>query len=115
MFALTTKEIDVTSSAQNHLKAALAPQGIKALRLSILSGKGCGGHEYDLQPVTSAPEGHDSLKVDDDLTIFIPSKDVLKLFGSRIDYTTDDLGNTRIIIENPNEKGRCGCGLSVTF
>ncbi len=115
MFALTTKEIDVTASAQAHLKSALAPEGITALRLSILSGKGCGGNEYDLQPVREAPEGHDTLKLDDTLTIYIPSKDVLKLFGCRIDYATDDLGNTRIIIENPNEKGRCGCGLSVTF
>lgn len=115
MFGLTTKEINVTAAAQAHLERAAA--GHAGLRLSIRAGKGCGGNEYDLNLVNHNDEiqGDDILDVSDQLKIFIPKADVLKLFGCTIDFIEDTVGNRRIDISNPNEKGRCGCGLSVTF
>lgn len=115
-FALTTREINVTDVARTYLSDLQKGQGdAVGLRLAILSGKGCGGAEYDLDFVTAGPEGHEVLCVDDTLTIYIPVADVLNLFGTTIDYVTDALGNARLSITNPNEKGRCGCGESVVF
>lgn len=115
MFELTTKEITVTPSALAYLSKAA--EGAAGLRLSILGGKGCGGNEYDLQPVEKdgvcAEEA--ILSLGEGLKIFIPQKDVLKLFGTTIDYIEDDIGNRRLDISNPNETGRCGCGKSVHF
>lgn len=115
MFGLTTKEIMVTPDAEAHLTRVAA--NMRGLRLLILKGKGCGGNEYDLRPVMAHDDvtGDDELRVSDALTIFIPKADVLKLFGCTIDFAADALGNRKIEIINPNESGRCGCGLSVSF
>ncbi len=115
-FALTTKEIHVTDVARHYFRGVLAgaPSG-SGLRLSVRSGKGCGGSEYDLSIVPGALPGDECLQVEADLAIFIPVQDTLKLFGATIDYHTDAMGNARIDIRNPNEKGRCGCGESVVL
>ena len=115
MFGITTDEIKITDDAEAHLTKVVT--GLRGLRLMILAGKGCGGNEYDLRPVKLDDDvsGDDALNVSDALTIFIPKKDVLKLFGCTIDFVTDAVGNRKIEIINPNEKGRCGCGLSVSF
>lgn len=115
-FALTTREIQITDVARDYLHGVLAGQGEAAgLRLAVLAGKGCGGSEYDLSFVPTPHEGDQILHVDAVLQIFIPIKDTLKLFGTTIDYRTDALGNARLVIDNPNEKGRCGCGESVVL
>jgi iron-sulfur cluster assembly accessory protein len=115
MFGITTNEIKVTEAAEAHLPRAV--NGLRGLRLMILAGKGCGGNEYDLRPVKHDDDvsQDDALVVSNALTIYIPKKDVLKLFGCTIDFVTDAVGNRKIEIVNPNEKGRCGCGLSVSF
>ncbi len=115
MFGLTTKEVQVTDAARAHLKKVVGD--LAGLRLMILKGKGCGGNEYDLKGVTpdKVEPGDEKLEVEPGLTIFIPASDVLMLFGTTIDYVEDSVGNRRIEITNPNEKGRCGCGLSVSF
>ena len=115
MFGLTTKEVKVTDSATAHFKNVVS--GLAGLRLSILEGKGCGGNEYDLSGVLpdKIDPTDEKLVVDEGLTIFIPKTDVFKLFGSTIDFVEDGVGNKKIEITNPNEKGKCGCGLSVSF
>jgi iron-sulfur cluster assembly protein len=116
-FGLTTNEIKVTDAAREYLTGLVVTHGGGAagLRLAILAGKGCGGAEYDLNITQNPPSTHETLKVSENLTIYIPAADVLKLFGTTIDYHTDALGNTHLSITNPNEKGRCGCGESVVF
>lgn len=115
-FALTTNEIKVTDAARDYLHGLLKDKGAgTGLRLAVLAGKGCGGSEYDLSLAAAPQPGDETLAVDDALKIFIPMKDTLKLFGTTIDYRTDEMGNARLIIDNPNEKGRCGCGESVVL
>lgn len=115
MFGLTTNEVKVTDDARAHLKRVVGD--LAGLRLMILKGKGCGGNEYDLRGVQ--PDKIDAtdvrLEVEEGLTLFIPQTDVLMLFGTTIDYVEDSVGNRKIEIMNPNEKGKCGCGLSVSF
>lgn len=115
-FALTTNEIHVTEPAREYLLKILQehPEGA-GLRLSILGGQGCGGSEYDLMIAAKADVNDEILRVDDQVQIFIPMVDTLKLFGTTIDYRVDELGNARLMIDNPNEKGRCGCGVSVVL
>lgn len=110
-----TTEITITDSARVHL--IKVSNGASGLRLSIRGGKGCGGNEYDLKPLTGADidPSDDVLQLSETTSLYIPAMDMLKLFGSQIDYIEDDLGNRRIDISNPNETGKCGCGKSVTF
>lgn len=114
-FGLTTNEIKVTDAARDYLHEILAGKDAAGLRLSIVDGKGCGGNEYDLKLAAQASADDETLSVDDHLRIFIPVKDTLRLFGTTIDYRADETGNRRLMIDNPNEKGRCGCGESVVF
>lgn len=108
-------EIMVTEAAKSHLLKGAA--GADGLRLIIKGGKGCGGNEYDFQPIksTDTVSSDDYIKLDDNFNLYIDPADVLRLFGTRIDFIEDELGNRRIDIINPNETGRCGCGKSVTF
>lgn len=110
-----TSEINVTDAAKTYL--ANVSGGAAGLRLSIRGGKGCGGNEYDLKPIASdaVDASDDFIALGDTLNLYIPAMDMLKLFGAKIDFIEDDLGNRRIDISNPNESGKCGCGKSVTF
>ena len=110
-----TTEIKITDNARNYLAAVSG--GADALRLTIRGGKGCGGNEYDLKPIAQADidASDDFITLNENCNLYIPAMDMLKLFGTEIDYIEDDLGNRRIHIENPNETGQCGCGKSVTF
>lgn len=108
-------EIKVTDGARAHLMKMA--KGHAGLRLSIRGGKGCGGSEYDLLPVNAdkIDLSDDYMELGPDVTLYVPAMDMLRLFGTTIDYIEDDLGNRRLDISNPNEAGRCGCGKSVTF
>ena len=110
-----TNEITLTDSAKTHL--IKVSNGAVGLRLSIRGGKGCGGNEYDLKPLTQndIDVSDDFIALSDTCQLYIPAMDMLKLFGSKIDYIEDALGNRRIDISNPNETGKCGCGKSVMF
>lgn len=110
-----TSEISITDNAKNYLTHVSG--GAVGLRLTIRGGKGCGGNEYDLKPIaqTDIDASDDFLSLNDNCNLYIPAMDMLKLFGTQIDYIEDDLGNRRIDISNPNETGKCGCGKSVTF
>lgn len=110
-----TTEITVTEPARNHL--IKVSNGAIGLRLSIRGGKGCGGNEYDLKPLTQKDIdlSDDFIALNEATSLYIPAMDMLKLFGTQIDYIEDELGNRRIDISNPNETGKCGCGKSVTF
>ncbi len=110
-----TNEIKMTEAAKAHLLKVVGDA--IGLRLTIRGGKGCGGNEYDLKPLaaTDVDAGDDFIPLSDSKNLYIPAIDMLRMFGSVIDYIEDDLGNRRIDISNPNETGRCGCGQSVTF
>jgi iron-sulfur cluster assembly protein len=107
--------IHVTPAATAYLSGLTADAGKKGVRLAIKGGKGCGGNEYDVDFADAPAPGEETIALTETLSIFIPMMDTFRLFGATIDYRKDDLGNTRMIIDNPNEKGRCGCGESVVF
>ena len=116
MFGLTLKELKITDSARDYLEKQISDNAA-GIRLSILTGKGCSGNEYDIRLITESDvsDKDDALDVDGRFTMYIPKADSLRFFGTEIDYETDSLGNKRIMIKNPNETSRCGCGESIGF
>ncbi|MES2729462.1 MAG: iron-sulfur cluster biosynthesis family protein [Pseudomonadota bacterium] len=115
MRALTRNEITITPDAVKYLESVRGDAA--AIHLRIAAGKGCGGHEYKMEPVATWDDTVPDLyiQVSADLRLTLEPADLMKLFGMRIDYVTDTLGNRKIEITNPNEKGRCGCGQSPAF
>jgi iron-sulfur cluster assembly protein len=58
-----------------------------------------------------APGPQDETVTSQGLTVLVDRKATLFLIGTTMDYREDKL--TRgFTFENPNEKGRCGCGES---
>jgi iron-sulfur cluster assembly protein len=81
----------------------------KLLRISI-STKGCSGMSYEMNWVEAASP-QDEVVTSQGLTVLVDRKATLFLIGTTMDYQTDKL-TSGFTFENPNEKGRCGCGES---
>ncbi len=43
--------------------------------------------------------------------VIVDSKALMALVGTQMDFAQDQLGS-QFVFNNPNEKGRCGCGTS---
>lgn len=81
----------------------------KLLRIAV-STKGCSGMSYEMNWV-EAPGPQDEVVTSQGLTVLVDRKASLFLIGTTMDYRVDKL-TAGFTFENPNEKGRCGCGES---
>lgn len=79
------------------------------IRISI-SKKGCSGLSYKIDEVVDFSPLDELVEVGG-LKICIDPAAIMFLLGSMMDVEEDELG-WRFTFSNPNEKGRCGCGLS---
>lgn len=57
------------------------------------------------------PDAKDEIIEVEDIKVYVESMAVMFLVGSVMDYT-EDVFKSGFSFENPNEKGRCGCGES---
>ncbi|HQT87745.1 MAG TPA: iron-sulfur cluster assembly accessory protein [Acidiphilium sp.] len=102
--------LTLTDAAAERLRGlyANAEQG-KLLRVSV-GTKGCSGMSYVMDWV-QAPAPSDEVIRDHGLTVLIDRKATLFLIGTVMDYKVEKF-SAGFTFENPNEKGRCGCGES---
>ena len=108
--------IKITDTAAKHIVKLLsqAPENVCGLRLNIKS-TGCSGHSYAMEYAEGEiDEKKDEVFEHNGAKILIPKIYSWMLFGTTIDYITDELGNSRFDFKNPNEISRCGCGESFT-
>jgi iron-sulfur cluster assembly protein len=102
--------MQLTEAAAARLAALYAGgEAGKLLRISV-STKGCSGMSYEMNWVTEATP-QDEAVTSHGLTVLVDRKASLFLIGTVMDYRTDRL-TAGFTFENPNEKGRCGCGES---
>ncbi len=102
--------MQLTQAAAQRLAALYAGgEAGRLLRISV-STKGCSGMSYDMG-WAEAPGAQDEIVKSHGLTLLVDRKATLFLIGSTMDYREDKL-TTGFTFENPNEKGRCGCGES---
>lgn len=102
--------MSLTDAAETRLRR-LYEKGApgKFLRIS-LNTKGCSGMSYEMGWV-DAPATTDEIVKSHDLSVLVDRKATLFLIGTVMDYKEDKL-TSGFTFENPNEKGRCGCGES---
>ncbi len=81
----------------------------RLLRIAVKT-KGCSGMSYDLNWVEAAGPG-DEVVTDQGLTVLVDRKATLFLIGTVMDYEVKAM-SAGFTFQNPNEKGRCGCGES---
>ncbi len=79
------------------------------LRVGVRSG-GCSGMSYTMDFVTEAGP-HDEIVEDKGVTVLIDPKAIMYLIGTEMDFVAEKL-QSGFVFNNPNEKGRCGCGES---
>ena len=106
-----TQVLNVTESAAQQIKSSLqgAGEGVIGLRVGIKS-KGCSGMAYFMEYAkTQSPD--DEIVDRGDFKILVDPASMMYLLGTTIDYKTSDM-EEGFVFENPNEKGRCGCGES---
>lgn len=106
--------ISITENATARIKALMgkAPEGSPGLRLSIRA-TGCSGNSYKMDYIKAGDDlSGDEAFAENEAKVYIPKIYSWMLFGTVIDYITDELGNARFDFVNPNETGRCGCGES---
>ncbi len=106
-----TNLFTITDNAAKQIKQIMqqrdpAPQGIRV----GVKQRGCSGNAYTLEYVDT-PDPLDKVVNDKDLSVYIDPKALLFVIGTEMDYVDGKL-ESGFTFNNPNEKGRCGCGES---
>jgi len=103
--------ITVTEAAVAQITKLLDSRGKPSagIRVSVRT-KGCSGMSYTIEYADEKNE-FDEVVDAGDVTIFIDPKASMFIFGTEMDFVTEKMASG-FVFNNPNEKGRCGCGES---
>lgn len=88
---------------------AKATKPVLGVRVSV-AAKGCSGQKYVVEYAEELRKFEDVVE-HNGAKVFIDPKAVMYLLGSLLDYRESKM-ESGFVFENPNEKGRCGCGES---
>jgi iron-sulfur cluster assembly protein len=102
--------ITLTPEALSKVKSILAGRKEESgLRIAVIGG-GCSGFQYQMTLDNEANEDDKVIEMDG-LRVFVDSRSLLYLNGTKVDYV-DGLNGSGFKFDNPNAKGSCGCGES---
>ncbi len=103
--------LTVTPRAIKHMEQLLAARAKPALGVRIgVKSRGCSGLAYTLEYADEVTP-YDEVIDFGPYKLFIDPKAVMFLIGAEMDYREEKMA-TGFVFNNPNEKGRCGCGES---
>jgi len=104
----------VSDRAAQRLKELLSTQNqinaSTALKIGV-KRRGCNGLSYTLNYATKPDKFDEVIEEKEGVKIFVDSKALMVLVGTEMDYIEDEL-SSEFVFNNPNEKGKCGCGES---
>jgi iron-sulfur cluster assembly protein len=102
--------LTLTTTAVEKVKSILAERGeAGGLRIAVVGG-GCSGFQYQMSLDKQAGD-NDQVIEQDGLKVFVDSRSMLYLTGTKVDYV-DGLTGSGFKFDNPNSRGNCGCGES---
>lgn len=102
--------LTLTTTAVEKVKSILSERSEEGgLRISVVGG-GCSGFQYQMS-LDKQANPDDQVIEQEGLKVFVDTKSLLYLNGTRVDYV-DGLNGSGFKFENPNSKGSCGCGES---
>jgi iron-sulfur cluster assembly accessory protein len=111
--------ITLTQAAQDHITATLEKMD-KPYLVFGLKGGGCAGFEYFWEPSTEeqytefgTPERDEFVELANGRKFVVDCTSLIYLIGSTIDYQNDFI-SSQLTVSNPNAKGGCGCGTSIS-
>ncbi len=111
MTTMKLQTMTLTDAAANRVRELMEKrdQPSVGLRVGVRTG-GCSGMAYTMEFATEK-EPFDEVVEDKGVNVLIDSKAQMYLIGSEMDYVEDKM-QSGFVFDNPNEKGRCGCGES---
>ena len=102
----------ITDAAASRVKDLLAQRGKPSFGVRVgVRTAGCSGLSYTLEFADGKGE-FDEVVEHNGVTILIDPKAAMFLLGTEMDFAEEKL-KSGFVFNNPNEKGRCGCGESV--
>lgn len=102
--------ITLTETASNKIKRTLDRRGRGlGIRLGVKT-TGCSGLAYVLEYVDT-PNVEDEFIEHNGCRLYIDPKSLVYLKGLEVDYVRNGL-NEGFKFNNPNERDKCGCGIS---
>lgn len=116
---ITLTEQAISHFNKMHTRQRPETYDIRGYKLE-LAPAGCSGYEYKIKPVMWEDEAVALKRIHVEPTspehwgwqFYIAERDEKLVDGTTIDYVRVGLGE-KIVFNNPNEQGRCGCGTSV--
>ena len=101
----------ITDAAAEQVKALLGKRAKATgnVRIGVRTA-GCSGLSYTLEYADEQGE-FDEVVEDNGVTVFVDPKAVMFVVGTEMDFVSEKL-QSGFVFNNPNEKGRCGCGES---
>jgi iron-sulfur cluster assembly protein len=108
---MTKALITITDKAASQVRELLAKRGKESfgIRVGVKSG-GCSGLSYKIEYADEKGK-FDEVIEDKGVRVLIDPKAVMYLIGSEMDYMQEQF-KSGFTFQNPNEKGKCGCGKS---
>jgi len=106
------KLLDLTSEAVQYVKnfTAANSQKIKGKLFRVfVEGGGCSGMQYGFTFDTK--KEYDHIIPCEDIEVLLNDASVPFIKGSVVDYVTNANG-TGLVVQNPQSKSECGCGIS---
>jgi len=103
--------INITDIALTKIKSMISLRTKPTIGIKIsIKTKGCSGLSYNIEYADSY-ESKDQIIEKNGIKIIIDPKAILFLIGSTMDFKEEKF-KSGFVFENPQERGRCGCGES---
>lgn len=111
---MTNLEFSITPAAAEFIKKKLVERGTpdSAMRVGIQGGK-CEGFAYRVEYSDDPPREKDKVIELDGVKVYVDPKSLVFLNGAALDCEKS-LMQYGLVIRNPNEASKCGCGASFT-
>ena len=106
-----TQILSLTDRAADQVKKLIGQSADPVVGLRIgITNTGCNGLSYTMN-YAQDERSDDTVYMDKDICLMIDKDAVDYILGAQMDWLDEGL-ESRFVFENPNEKGRCGCGSS---
>ena len=103
--------LTITQAALARIRALLERRGKPSYGIKVgLKTKGCSGLSYTISYADEKGPFDEEVTIDG-VTLLIDPKAILHILGTEMDFVETQL-ESGFQFNNPNEKGRCGCGKS---
>ncbi|WP_367606221.1 HesB/IscA family protein [Legionella sp. W05-934-2] len=107
------KGVQLSPAAIKHFLSYLQQQQAAVGVRLYLKKSGCSGLSYQFDYVNEADPDDFVFALSEPYQLFVDKKSYPMLQGCKIDYVREGL-NFKLVFDNPNQTGQCGCGESFT-